>query len=128
MLKINAQKMKFSSKDFFSTCDQIRCFLRIWSRWLKKSLMENFIFCVVNWNKSHYVNNLRAAPVFAPFLLGLFYLMNYMTDYFLTNNWLQWRGAEIAHCTNMLFTWVGIPCSWISLRKRWVNMAKPSPH
>ena len=42
-----AQKMKFSIKDFFSKCDQIRSFLRIWSHFLKKSLMENFIFCAV---------------------------------------------------------------------------------
>ena len=41
------QKMKFSIKDFFSKCDQIRRKLYIWSRLLKKSLMENFIFCVV---------------------------------------------------------------------------------
>ena len=41
------QKMKFSIKDFFSKCDQIRIFLRIWSHLLKKSLMENFIFCPV---------------------------------------------------------------------------------
>ena len=34
------QKMKFSVKDFFSKCDQIR-------RKLKKSLMGNFIFCAV---------------------------------------------------------------------------------
>ena len=39
-----AQKMKFSIKDFFSKCDQIRSF---WSHLLKKSLMENFIFCAV---------------------------------------------------------------------------------
>ena len=39
--------MKFSSKDFFSKRDQIRNFLRIWSHLLKKSLMENFIFCAV---------------------------------------------------------------------------------
>ena len=39
-----AQKMKFSIKDFFCTCDQIRRKLRIWSHLLKKSLMENFIF------------------------------------------------------------------------------------
>ena len=38
-----AQKMKFSVKDFFSKCDQIW----IWSHLLKKSLMENFIFCGV---------------------------------------------------------------------------------
>ena len=37
--------MKFSTKDFFSKCDQIRNFLRIWPHLLKKSLMENFIFC-----------------------------------------------------------------------------------
>ena len=36
--------MKFSIKDFFSKCDQIRKNLRIFSHLLKKSLMENFIF------------------------------------------------------------------------------------
>ena len=40
--------MKFSIKDFFSKCDQIRSFLRIWLNLLKKSLMENFIFSVVS--------------------------------------------------------------------------------
>ena len=39
--------MKFASKDFFSKCDQIRRNLRIWSHLLKKSLMENYIFCAV---------------------------------------------------------------------------------
>ena len=39
--------MKFSIKDFFSKCDQIRSCQRIWSYLLKKSLMENFIFCAV---------------------------------------------------------------------------------
>ena len=39
--------MKFCIKDFFSKCDQIRSFLRIWSHLLKKSLMENFIYCAV---------------------------------------------------------------------------------
>ena len=33
--------MKFSIKDFFSKCDQIRSLL-------KKSLMENFISCAVS--------------------------------------------------------------------------------
>ena len=42
--------MKFSIKDFFSKCDQIRSFLRIWSHLLKKSLIENFIFCAVSIN------------------------------------------------------------------------------
>ena len=43
----NAQKIKFSIKDLLSKCDQIPSFLRIWSHLLKKSLMENFIFCAV---------------------------------------------------------------------------------
>ena len=42
--------MTFSIKDFFSKCNQILSFLRIWSRLLKKSLIENFIFCVVSAN------------------------------------------------------------------------------
>ena len=44
-----AQKMKFSIKDLFlfSKFDQIHSFLWIWSHLLKRSLMENFIFCAV---------------------------------------------------------------------------------
>ena len=39
--------MMFSIKDFFSKYEQIRRKLRIWSHLLKKSLMENIIFCAV---------------------------------------------------------------------------------
>ena len=39
------KKSKFSIKNFFNKCDQIRSFLRIWSHLLQKSLMENFILC-----------------------------------------------------------------------------------
>ena len=41
-------KKRFSIKDLFSKCDQIRRKLRIWSHLLKKSLIENFNFCAVN--------------------------------------------------------------------------------
>ena len=41
--------MKFCIKDFFSKCDQIRSFLPIWLHLLKKSLIENFIFCAVQY-------------------------------------------------------------------------------
>ena len=44
----NAQKMKFSIKDLFSKCDQIRRKLRIRSHLLKKSLMEDIIFYAVS--------------------------------------------------------------------------------
>ena len=39
--------MKFSSKDIFSKCYQIRRKLRIWSHLLKKFLIENLISCAV---------------------------------------------------------------------------------
>ena len=47
LITFTAQKMKISIKDFFSKCDQICRFLRIWSHLPKKSIMENFIFCAV---------------------------------------------------------------------------------
>ena len=43
--RCTAQKNKFSIKDFFSKCDQIRRW--IWSHLLKKSLIENLIFRAV---------------------------------------------------------------------------------
>ena len=46
------QKMKFSIYDFFSKCDQIRKNLRVWSHLLKKSLMENCIFCAVQYSQN----------------------------------------------------------------------------
>ena len=45
--KQHCTKMKFSIKDFFGKCDQIRSFRRIWSHLLKKSLVESIIFCAV---------------------------------------------------------------------------------
>ena len=57
--------MKFSVKDFFSKCDKICSFLRIWSHLRKKSWMENFIFCAVmtsvlvtlRWLKRDWISN-----------------------------------------------------------------------
>ena len=47
LLNFTEQKLKFSIKDFFNKLDKIRRELLIWSHLLKKSLMENFIFCAV---------------------------------------------------------------------------------
>ena len=53
MLQYTVQKMKFSITDFFSKCDQICSFLRIWSSLLKKSLMVGLIFsCSVKFCKN----------------------------------------------------------------------------
>ena len=45
------KKTNFSNTDFFSKCDQIRSLLRIWSHFLKKSLMESFIFLCSSWSQ-----------------------------------------------------------------------------
>ena len=44
-LFFTVQKMKSSIEDFFSKCDQIQGKLPIWSHLMKKSSMENSIFC-----------------------------------------------------------------------------------
>ena len=43
----NTARKKFSMKNLFSKCEQIRRKLLIWSHLLNKSLAEDFIFCVV---------------------------------------------------------------------------------
>ena len=49
---LTAQKLKVSIDDFFGKCDQIHRKMGIWSHLLKKSLMENLIFCAVSAKKS----------------------------------------------------------------------------
>ena len=44
---ITAQKLNFFIKDFLSGWEQIHSKLQIWSHLLKKSIMEDFIFCAV---------------------------------------------------------------------------------
>ena len=51
--------MKIFIKDFFSKCDQFSRKLRIGSHLLKKSLMENFIFCVVKSENSHFQQQIQ---------------------------------------------------------------------
>ena len=50
-----AQKMKFSITDFFSK-------LRIWSYLLKKSLLENFIFCVIACPRANFDSFQKEQP------------------------------------------------------------------
>ena len=73
MMKCYCTKMKFPVKDFFSKYDQIRSFLLIWPHLLKKSLMENFIFCAVPithaMQKSNLFNNENESLVFNMFYI-----------------------------------------------------------
>ena len=48
--------MKFSIKDFFCKCDQIRRKLEIWSHLLKTFLIENFLFGSV-YGEEHPLEN-----------------------------------------------------------------------
>ena len=50
------QKIKFSFKDIFRKCNQIRRKMRTWSDLLKKSLLENFIFCAVEILELEFAN------------------------------------------------------------------------
>ena len=57
--------------NFFSKCDQLYSFLRIWSILRKKSLMENFIFCAVSC--------VRTAPHYCPRWCSSFFKMAMIT-------------------------------------------------
>ena len=96
--------MKFSFKDFFNKCDQIRSFLRTWSQLLNKSLKENFAFYSVksihnrvdflvletSENKTYYCTMFRNFLAFInttqnrEFLLLVFLSVNFMET-----NWYQ---------------------------------------
>ena len=55
--------MMFSIKGFFSKQDQVRKKLRIWSHLLKKSLIENIIFCEVYIKWSYVLNKTNLAKI-----------------------------------------------------------------
>ena len=61
MERLLYKKWKFCIKDFFSKCDQICSFLRIWLHLLKESLMKNFIFCVMALD---YISAYKSQKVF----------------------------------------------------------------
>ena len=77
-LSHTARKIKFSIKDFFSKCDQIRSFLWIWPHLLKKSLMENFIFCAYVWGMECHK---RIASLWTNLLILIFNNFEYNFEY-----------------------------------------------
>ena len=52
------KKMKFSIRNFLSKCHQKHRKLRIWSHLLKKSVIENFVFCAVSAKTKRFSENL----------------------------------------------------------------------
>ena len=87
--------MKFSIKDLYSKYDQIRSFLRIWSYLLKKSLMENFIFCAVNYFRNHL--NILSTSIFNFDINSAFRISHKKTDryyyeyYEWTDRYYEWQ-------------------------------------
>ena len=67
------QKMRFSFKDLFNRCEQIRSFVRICSHLLRNFLTEKFIFCALicasrqTKNYCEEENNLFVASLFTFF-------------------------------------------------------------
>ena len=72
--------MKFSIRDFFSKCDQIRSFLRIWSHLLKKSLMENFIFCAVETSVKDIILKISIKQLYEHIDLSLVFFPSHNAD------------------------------------------------
>ena len=70
-LPLENYTLRFFIKNFFSKCDQIRRKLWIWSHLLKKSLMENFIFCAVTvgQKKMCQINGNQNISVFQYYIL-----------------------------------------------------------
>ena len=69
--------MKFFIKNFFSKCDLICRNLRIWPHLLEKPLMENFIFC----------------------------LMQYMTNIFIIEKPVSWFVMKIIWLVSVWWDW-----------------------
>ena len=67
-----AQKMKFSIKDFLSKCNRIHSFLRIWSHLLRKSLMQNLIFCAMQFVLSEWSTKVKSVKSCKIDMAGLF--------------------------------------------------------
>ena len=65
--------MKFSIKDILSKCYQIHSFLGIWSHWLKKTLMENFIFCAMKNTMTDLIDVVLVFPLLTLSVFHTFY-------------------------------------------------------
>ena len=106
--------MKFLIKNFFSKCDQIHSFLRIWSHLLKKSLIEKFISrAVASVRKQLFLNCLeyvqkqqsrgaykKIPTKFSKKMLRSFHLVNFISNVYWSKNEIQ-RKLFIGTWTNL---------------------------
>ena len=114
---LTAQKKKFSTEDFFSKCDQIRSFLRIWSHLLMKSLMENFIFCAGPWwmikkwsiertVSSEYIQNIyKGSTENSAIMLNHFFIQVTIS----MQMWRLWWSYTLVQSADKFNSWARIP-------------------
>ena len=102
------KKMKFSIKDFFIKCDQIRSFLRIWSHLLKTCFIENFTFCAVAYSEAYSVAYTEAySAQYQTSLIELF-LRKYVTAKGFTEKSIS-RQIFLCKIRTLVFrTWLNI--------------------
>ena len=105
--------MKFSIKNFFSKCDQIRNFLRICSHLLKKSLMENFFFCAMRYVRI-YINTTEVS--FKAVAKLLTYFMPLVLFY------TPWTKSENEGFSSRAEAWNGLSSVTISLFFYLINL------
>ena len=96
------KKIEFSIKDFFSKCDQIRSFLRIWSHLLKKFLMENIIFwcSIILENKSNVSLNFQSSSLHDIGIVSV--CVPTSSDFFLVALWYPTKTNAIFHNWHLL--------------------------
>ena len=73
-----AQKMKFSVKNLFGKCDQIRSFLRIWSHLLEKNPYWKTSFFVHCKSHNSYFAKQRSFLIFFHYTVNLLLLLNFL--------------------------------------------------
>ena len=103
-----AQKMKFSIKNYFSKCDPIHSFLRIWSYLLKKSSMENLTFCT-QWFAKFKTSLKLISPKGICFVLAKFAVFNI---YCLSKNmYINLLSEQVKEFQSFCYNWtVGLWC------------------
>ena len=89
--KDTGQKRSFPFKGFFSKCDQICSFLRIWSHLLKKSLIENLIFCAAH----HLQYECLVTQSRSVFQVSIRFYLNMFLQYAQIGNYLKRKNSKL---------------------------------
>ena len=130
--------MKFFVKDLSSKCNQISSFcsfLRIWSHLLKKSLMENFIFCAVLYMRVVFArenifnyerwSNRSGYFWYQDNIFAKFFLKKYLNKLTVANFWLR-GGVAIRVYFDLSWLDVSVGSCWANfwqfLKKHFINV------